>query len=538
LSDYNIENVKLLIIPLMGYMCLKNIYRPAVSTYHVSVICACILLTITTTGCRAQNKKTTDMRCDNDRHPAVAGQFYPGTKDELEAQLKDLFARAAMPHNTPATMGIITPHAGYVFSGTVAASAFNQIDPEKQYSHIFILSSSHRLTFNGASVYSGGNYVTPLGVVTVDTALAKKLVEGNPCFAFGPEAHDDEHSLEVQLPFLQYRMKKEFKIIPIILGTQQPEMCKTIAQQLKPYLSPSTLFIISTDFSHYPAYSDAVKTDLATADAIVTGKPETLLGTLRQYESLKIPGLTTNLCGWTSVLTFLYLISDNNTVVLEKTDYKNSGDSKYGAKDRVVGYWAITARYNNNTEKQTSDIVLSDNEKHELLRIARNTLNTYLATGKIPAIDDMALPAVLRVPCGAFVTLHKHGNLRGCIGRFEASKPMYRTIQDMAISAATNDYRFSPVMLNELNEISLEISILTPMKKITSIDEIILGKHGIYIKKGMQGGTFLPQVATETGWTLEQFLGHCADDKAGLGWYGWKDADIFTYEALVFSEKK
>jgi AmmeMemoRadiSam system protein A len=126
--------------------------------------------------------------------------------------------------------------------------------------------------------------------------------------------------------------------------------------------------------------------------------------------------------------------------------------------------------------------------------------------------------------------------LRGCIGTFRQDQPLWQNVMEMAQSAAFNDPRFSPLSFDELNKIDIEISVLTPLKKIKSIDEIQLGKHGIYIKKGLRSGTFLPQVATETGWTLEEFLGHCAQDKAGIGYYGWKDPDteIYIYEAIIF----
>jgi AmmeMemoRadiSam system protein A len=141
----------------------------------------------------------------------------------------------------------------------------------------------------------------------------------------------------------------------------------------------------------------------------------------------------------------------------------------------------------------------------------------------------------LKTNCGAFVTLNKNHRLRGCIGRFDATEPLYQVVQQMAVASATQDSRFTPVTKDEMQEIEVEISVLTPMTPIQSIDEIVLGKHGICIKKGNRTGTFLPQVATETGWTLEEFLGHCSRDKAGLGWDGWKEAEIFIYEALVFS---
>jgi len=176
-------------------------------------------------------------------------------------------------------------------------------------------------------------------------------------------------------------------------------------------------------------------------------------------------------------------------------------------------------------------------EKKELLAIARNTIETYLKTGKTSEVNPKDITPAMRENCGAFVTLHKDGALRGCIGRFSASEPLYKVVQQMAISAATEDNRFSVVTIDEMKDIDLEISVLTPMQKINSIDEIEMGRHGIYIKKGFYSGTFLPQVATETGWSKEEFLGYCSKNKAGLGWDGWKEADIYIYEALVFSEK-
>jgi AmmeMemoRadiSam system protein A len=152
-------------------------------------------------------------------------------------------------------------------------------------------------------------------------------------------------------------------------------------------------------------------------------------------------------------------------------------------------------------------------------------------------VDPATLGDALRMPCGAFVTINKHGTLRGCIGRFDASEPLYKVVQEMVIASATRDYRFRPVEEGEVKDLEIEISVLTPMRKISSIDEFQLGKQGIYIRKGSRSGTFLPQVAQETGWTREEFLGHCAQDKAGIGWNGWKDAEWYVYEALVFGEK-
>ena len=180
--------------------------------------------------------------------------------------------------------------------------------------------------------------------------------------------------------------------------------------------------------------------------------------------------------------------------------------------------------------------MLSTEDKKDLLEIARLTLDNYIRKGVAPSVNNDHYSVALETHAGAFVTLQKNGNLRGCIGRFQPNQPLYQVVRDMTISASTKDYRFKPVTTAELEEIELEISVLTPMVRIQDPSEILLGLHGIYIKKGSNSGTFLPQVATQTGWTLEEFLGHCARDKAQIGWNGWKDAEIYTYEALIFSE--
>jgi AmmeMemoRadiSam system protein A len=181
--------------------------------------------------------------------------------------------------------------------------------------------------------------------------------------------------------------------------------------------------------------------------------------------------------------------------------------------------------------------MLTQADKQELLRIARNTVDTYVKTRTVPPLSISAYSENIKSRAGAFVTLKIDDKLRGCIGTFEPDSPLYKVVQEMAIASSTQDSRFQPVKPDELKSIQIEISVLTPMRKIKNICEIQLGKHGIYIRKGYSGGTFLPQVATETGWTLEEFLGHCSRDKAGIGWTGWKDADIYIYEALIFQEE-
>jgi AmmeMemoRadiSam system protein B/AmmeMemoRadiSam system protein A len=466
--------------------------------------------------------------------PVFAGQFYPADKTELEQNLTALFT-SAKPQKADNVAAIIVPHAGYVFSGKVSASGFNQINPDKFYENVFILASSHRAYFEGASIYSIGNCETPLGELKVNIELVNKLMDENKYFSYVPEAYVSEHSIEVQLPFIQYRLKPGFQIVPIVIGTQFPDICLQLAKTLKPYFNENNLFVISSDFSHYPEYEDANKWDRATAEAILTNDFEEFLKTINDPSDDKVPNLATRACGWTSILTLLYITEQNQNIEYSLIDYENSGDSDYGDKERVVGYNSIAVSYKNE-HNASGDFFLSDQDKRELLYIARSTIVEFITSKQTLHLQPTLYSKTLKTPCGAFVTLHKNNELRGCLGRFDAVQPLYEVVQEMAIASSTQDVRFLPVSKDEIKDIEIEISVLSPIKQIKSIEEIQLGKHGIYIKKGNRSGTFLPQVATETGWTLEEFLSHCSRDKAGLGWDGWKDAEIFTYEAIVFSE--
>ena len=272
---------------------------------------------------------------------------------------------------------MIVPHAGYVFSGQVAASGINQVPADKEFDNVFIIGSSHQVSFNGASIYNRGNYVTPLGTVTVNTEVAGKLISNSDVFSFNPDADRTEHSVEVQVPFLQYHLKKPFRIVPIVIGTQSPQTCRKIADALRPYFNERNLFIISTDFSHYPSYTDAQAADKATCDAILRNDPAGLVKFLDSYRAKDVNNLATNLCGWTSVLTLLYLTSGSQ-YQLTPVQYLNSGDSKYGDKGQVVGYWSIAVTTIPAVKRNKPEFELSKAEKQQLLKIARATLYSYI----------------------------------------------------------------------------------------------------------------------------------------------------------------
>ena len=301
---------------------------------------------------------------------------------------------------------------------------------------------------------------------------------------------------------------------------------------MQPYFTSDNLFVISSDFSHYPSYEDANRVDKATGEAIESGSLRKFLDALEMNAREGVPQLLTGACGQSPIAVLLLLMEGRKDLQVRHLAYCNSGDAVYGDKDRVVGYHAFSI-----VKKAEADAFsLTGEERAQLLQIARKSIDYALARRTDLPYDSTKMSLVLQQHCGAFVTLHKGGKLRGCIGNLVGYKPLYQTVSSMARAAAFEDPRFYPVEESEMKDIDIEISVLSPLRKIQSIDEFQLGRHGIYIIKGEHRGTFLPQVAGETGWTKEEFLGHCARDKAGLAWNGWQDAELYVYEAIVFGE--
>lgn len=466
------------------------------------------------------------------RKPAVAGSFYPASAKEIKSMLGGWLHPSGNDALTP-PRAIIVPHAGYVFSGEVAASAYNRIPSGHQYKRVFLLGPSHRAGFAGASVDTVYSFAeTPLGKVPIDISLGKRLIsEGKGAFTFWSEAaHDGEHCLEVQLPFLQMVFGDVPPIVPIVIGTERLSVIQNIAKALEPYFNEDNLFIISSDFSHYPSYEDARSSDLYLAETITTGGLEEFLKALRQIDKQDFPGQGTAACGACAIAVLLEMMDaqGRDSFYAEHVMYRNSGDSIYGDKDRVVGYNSIVFTSSDHLFHFTQE------EKEKMIATARSSIYSYL--GLKYDGDDSPVGVLKEKGYGVFVTLNLNGNLRGCIGRFTSPSSLHSTIREMARSAAFDDPRFPALSKKEAPEIEIEVSVLSPLKRIQSIDEFKLGRDGIYMIKGYNHGTFLPQVAKETGWNTEEFLGHCARDKAGIGYYGWKDAELYTYQTEVVKE--
>ena len=504
-----------------------------------------IILILTTTmminGCKGQTQAPVV------RPATQANRFYTGDARELSEEVDSLLALHSGDAKYDNVAAVIVPHAGYYFSGNVAASAYMSIDPKKQYKRIFLLGPSHHEWLDGASVNTEADwYATPLGRVKVDHETTMKLTTTDSLFCYRPEAHDREHCLEVQLPFLQrfFTLHSSLftqevpPIVPIVISTNDYEKLKRIAEVLKPYFTDENLFIISSDFSHYPKYEDACEVDARTGKAIETGDVEEFIATINANARSGKRNLATSACGEFAIVTLMLMLDGQYEV--KHLMYQNSGDIDNHDHSRVVGYHSFAILRNGKNSsgltRTNTDFMLSDDDKKTLKEIALNNIRDSL-DGKRMAVANSklyTLNSTLKQRCGAFVSLHKQGRLRGCIGHFGEDYPLHEIVAKMARAAAFEDPRFMPVTRDELDDLDIEISVLTPMRRIQSLDEFELHRHGIYIKKGYRSGTFLPQVADEVNWTKEEFVGHCSQDKAGLGWNGWRDAELYVYEAIVF----
>ncbi|MCD6539632.1 MAG: AmmeMemoRadiSam system protein B [Candidatus Omnitrophica bacterium] len=466
----------------------------------------------------------------------LAGFWYPSDKEELRILLRN-FLNSAQPEKVEGKiLGLISPHAGYLYSGLVAAFGYKLIkERANQIKTVIVIGFNHRYPHRGIAVADFDYYQTPLGRVKVDKDIVNQLIAQNENIYSLKEAFHNENSSEMQIPFLQVVLK-DFKLVIIHLGKQTWENCEILASALLEVLKERKDFLLvaSTDMSHYLPYEQAEKLDFSTISEIEKFNPFSL------YTSSVMNG--NRMCGYGAVCSFLLVLKKLGANKVEILHYANSGDIT-GDKERVVGYLSAVVVKEDSTPQEDikdkeEDMELTKEDKRTLLEIARKTLESYLPQRKIPEFGEVS--SRLKEVQGAFVTLKKKGQLRGCIGSITGREPLYLTVRDMAIEAATADPRFPPVKYEELKDIDIEISVLSPLKKVDSSEEIILGKHGVIVKKGFRQGVFLPQVAEETGWSKGEFLSYLCAHKAGLPFDCWKDKDteLYVFTACVFSEEE
>ena len=460
------------------------------------------------------------------KEPNVSGGFYPASKEKLMAMV-DAFLEKAKPGAVNGKIvALISPHAGYPYSGQVAAFGYRALKYEN-FDTVIIMGPSHHMYLDGFSIYPKGSFITPLGEIDIDEELAKKIMSKSKRISFIPQAFEREHSLEVQLPFLQ-RILFDFKIVPIITGNLNYKDCQILAEAITSSLNnkKKVLLLASSDFSHYHSYGQAVAMDMMAIKEVEKIQP--------RYVFDEIKKGTIEMCGAQAVITTMLACQQMGAEGAKLLKYANSGDITFD-KSRVVGYASMVFFRLNKKKKENN--MLNEHMRKKLFKIARKAIESYVKTGQ--KIELSETDEELLEEKGAFVTIHKEGNLRGCIGNIIGHGPLYLTVRDMAIAAATDDPRFSPLSSDELDNIDIEISVLSKPRRVTDVEEIQMGVHGVIIKKGFRSGVFLPQVATETGWSKEEFLSNLCAHKAGLSAEAWKDEDteIYIFSAEVFGEE-
>ncbi len=473
------------------------------------------------------------------KEPNVAGGFYPADPAALKEMIAAYLKEAVLPQETPeAPLVVIVPHAGYIYSGPVAAYGFKSVQG-KRYDTVVILAPSHFFPFRGAAVYREGAFRTPLGDVTVDTATVEALLARLPGFVTqAPRVFEREHALEVELPFLQ-SVLSDFKLVPVIFGEAALGDLEMMGQALAEILKGKrALVVVSTDLSHYKRYDEAGDLDRRTIDYMLGADTSGL------WQEVSAGG--GNCCGIKPVMVGMSYARARGAEKGTLLKYANSGDT-VGDKSRVVGYASIVyaagpapakkekAASAESHKNKKEDSMLTRDDKKRLIEIARRAIEARLRGREVSVAPEGS--AGLNLERGAFVTLHKQGRLRGCIGLFTSSDPLYLVVAQMAVAAATQDHRFPPVSAGELKDIDIEISVLSEPKPVADWKSVRLGVDGVIVRRGMASGVFLPQVATETGWDLETFLGQLCSQKAGLAWECYKDpaTKLLTFQADVFS---
>jgi AmmeMemoRadiSam system protein B/AmmeMemoRadiSam system protein A len=440
------------------------------------------------------------------RHPAVAGTFYPADRDVLERQLALFLSEAANDAPAPALpKAIIGPHAGYVYSGPVAARAYARLAAGRgKISRVVLIGPSHYVAFRGLAVDTAEAWAMPGGTVRLDTEAIARL-RALRMVGELDAAYQREHALEVHVPFLQHVLG-EFRLVPIVAGDATPEAVAAVFDAL--WGGPETLIVVSTDLSHYLDYAACRQLDQTTAEAI------------ERFDPAITP---TQACGAVPTRGLL-MAARQRGMAIERLDLRNSGDTA-GPRDRVVGYgaWALyegpprDADAPPDAERTAVEAV-----GPALIELARRSIWFGLDTGQPPQVAaDGNVAPLLAAPGAAFITLRRSGALRGCIGSAVATRPLIVDVVQHAFNAAFRDWRFPRLGWLELADLSLSVSVLTPPSPLRFADEADLleqlrpGIDGLIIEDLGRRSLFLPSVWEELA-DRRQFL-LALKLKAGLG---------------------
>ena len=499
-------------------------------------VCVILVTAAVNTGYPDNGQEGNGMNIDQEdiRQAAYAGEWYSGDPDRLTKNISLYLGEAKINRGLGKILGLISPHAGFVYSGPVAAHAYKQVSG-KSYDTIVVVAPNHgdsRLDFS--SVYTRGAYKTPLGTIPVDVETAQAIVD---CASADDVKASDrghlsefgvrpEHSLEIQLPFLQV-VAGDFMLVPIVMGSHNLSSCSALAKAIATAVKEKNVLIVaSSDLSHFHDGRTAKKLDSALCEYIESYDPKGLLTGLSSGKC--------EACGGSPIATVMMACRELGAAKGTVLNMATSGDIS-GDHTNVVGYMAAALSSPGDDEKHKVgvDLGLSEKEKDILRNVVKETLESVVNGGRIPEFNDRS--GKLGEEWGAFVTLTKGGRLRGCIGHIVGTQPLITTVSEMARAAALEDTRFSKVTPSELPDIEFEISVLTPVRKVTDINEIQVGRDGIIISRGYNKGLLLPQVATDYGWDRETFLAQTCR-KAGLPLNAWKQEGtvIEMFSAEVF----
>lgn len=475
----------------------------------------------------------------------LAGRWYTGEASALAREIDGYLA--SVEGEADVRIGaVIVPHAGYAYSARVAAAALKRVDGA-HIRRVVAIGPSHRVALrNRASLPAATHIATPLGEVALDTAGVERLLS-SPFFISVPSAHEQEHSVQIQLPLLQRALPGGFEFLPLVVGQLDLGAMRAMAAELRPLLDAQTLLVISTDFTHYgrsfdytPFRGERVQEQIEELDQRVF-EPIRNKDLARFWTTIEATHAT--VCGRCAVGVLLALLPEE--AVVEQTAYDTSGRQTEDP-DQSVSYVSAIVRVSWGSPAQATHAggaaataALSAAEQQALLKLARATVERAVRRKHGPALEELGIeltPGLVR-QMGGFVTLKQQGRLRGCIGEIMPRRAIWEVVSEQAANAAMRDPRFSPVSLEEVAGLTIEISAMTPPSPIATWQEFEVGRHGIVLEKSGRSAVFLPQVAPEQGWDAGETLTHLAL-KAGLPPDAWREGARFeVFEAQVFHEE-
>ncbi|UCG88715.1 MAG: AmmeMemoRadiSam system protein B [Gemmatimonadota bacterium] len=465
------------------------------------------------------------------RRSTGAGTWFPADAAVL-SEAVDGYLSASAPTISGPPIALIVPHAGYVYSGAVAGKTYASLKGHS-YERVIVLGVSHQQLVRGASTLEVDAYETPLGRIPVDTAARDALLR-DALVSEQQGAHRNEHTIENQLPMLQ-RALGEFRMVGLLVGELTERERARLAAAIRELMDEETLLVVSTDFCHYGPRFGYMPFDEQVSQNLRA------LNDLAAQEILEVdvPGwdrfledTRATICGRNAVGLLLAILEPHDDIEGRRVAYDTSG--------RMTGDWSNSVTYAGIVFWRSGG-ELSQSERQTLLRLARTTVTSFLEEGTVPsvALDEYDLTPRLMAPGAAFVTLRNGVELRGCIGHIAAVRPLYLSVAENAYRASQDPrFRYDPITPDEVAELSIEVSLLTPMRRLRDPNKVRAGVDGLLIVRDQNQGVLLPQVATEQQWNREQFLDN-ACLKAGLPADAWKDprTEIYRFTALIFAEE-